>query len=262
MNSVSSPFCVVCAANDEACLARNLMSSEMIRTGRVPLHVERGAPSAAHACNGGLDATEAPIVIFAHQDVYFPPGWEKRLAAAIEEIEKTDPDWALLAPFGMARGRARRHLGPVWSTSLGRIVGAVPDGPHPAQSFDELVIVMRRDAGLRFDEALPGFHLYGLDIVQTALEAGRGAHVAPLPLVHNDDFHDILRRDFAEAFHYARRKWRHRLPLQSVILRLSRHGLELPHLHWRLRLSMARRRAMAGDSALPGRHYARLCGWE
>ena len=44
------------------------------------------------------------------------------------------------------------------------------------QSFDELLIVLRRDSGLRFDEGLPGWHMYGTDIVQTArARLGRAA---------------------------------------------------------------------------------------
>ncbi len=255
-------FCVIAASNDEDCLKRNLLSSEMIRSGRVPLHVERGALSAAQAYNSGLDATRAPIVIFAHQDTYFPPGWDKTLGQALDVLQELDRSWALLAPFGISVDDWRLAFGPVWSSSLGQVIGHMPEGFQPVQSFDELAFVMRRDAGLRFDEGLPGFHLHGLDMAQSAWTQGLGAYVTALPLVHNDVFHGVLRRDFSEAYHYLRRKWRHRLPLYSPVLRLSRHGLDLPLQRLRMLWSFKKRRRLSLDSHRPGQHYSRACNWE
>ena len=252
-------LCIVTATNDEFYLKTNLLASAIIDRG-VPLQVERGAVSAAAAYNHGLDATVAPIVIFAHQDVYFPPGWERLLLQTLELLERQDPDWALVAPYGITR--QGEHAGDVWSTSLGRRLGGPFPAPVPAQSFDELVIVMRRSAGLRFDEALPGFHLYGTDIVQTALARGKGAYVAWLPVVHNDKFHGALGKDFSDSYHFTRRKWRHCLPLRTPVEWLRWHGLSLTWSRWRAQRSIEKRRAMAGDSRTDPRQFSGACGWE
>ena len=48
------------------------------------------------------------------------------------------------------------------------------DGPElPAQvaTLDELLLIVKRDSGLRFDPEL-GFHLYGADICLQAIEQG------------------------------------------------------------------------------------------
>lgn len=263
-------LCIVVASNDEASLARNLLASDLIARTGVPVHVERGAPSAAVAYNRGLTATaqnggQNPdggqnIVIFAHQDIYFPPGWDDRLMAAIAIVERQDPDWALLAPFGMSETGA--HIGDVWTTSLSRRVGQAVKAPTPAQSFDEMVIVLRRDSGLRFDEALPYFHLYGTDIVQIARAAGKGAYVVDLPLVHNDNFHDRLRADFTAGYHYIRRKWRAKLPLRTPVLWIRWHGLSLPVYWLRAFRSIEWRRAVAGDTRTDPRTFSAQCGWE
>ncbi|MCX7888844.1 MAG: glycosyltransferase family protein [Rhodobacteraceae bacterium] len=63
----------------------------MVSAGGIPVHVEHGARSAAVAYNRGLDATDAPFVIFAHQDVYFPPGWDRRLAETLAILDAADP---------------------------------------------------------------------------------------------------------------------------------------------------------------------------
>lgn len=59
-----------------------------------------------------------------------------------------------------------RNAGLVWSNGLGREVRGVCEMPAQAISFDEVVLILRKDSGIRFDEQLPGFHLYGTDIVQ------------------------------------------------------------------------------------------------
>ncbi len=258
-NSVQD-ICVIVACNDAASLSRNLLASDLIAGQGVPVHVERGAVSASAAYNRGLAATTAAIVIFAHQDVYFPPGWEARLAEAIAAVEELDPDWALLAPFGISDHGA--HIGDVWTTSLSRRVGQAVTEPTPAQSFDEMVIVLRRASGLRFDEALPLFHLYGTDIVQTARAAGKGAYVVDLPLVHNDNFHGRLGADFTAGYHFIRRKWRARLPLRTSVLWVTWHGLSLPIYRLRAARSLEKRRAMAGDTRTDPRLFARQCGLE
>ena len=253
-------LCIVVVSNDDASLAQNLMVSDIIRNKGVQVHIERGAPSAAVAYNRGLAATTQPIVIFAHQDVYFPPRWEDHLFTAIAHLEQHNPDWALLAPFGMSL--AGTHIGDVWTTSLGRRVGQPVAAPTPAQSFDELVVILRRASSVRFDDNLPRFHLYGTDIVQTARAAGLGAYVANLPVVHNDGFHDRLRKDFAEGYHYVRRKWRGRLPLRTPVLWVRWHGLSLMLYRLRAARSLKRRRAIAGDTATDPRVFSGQCGWE
>jgi hypothetical protein len=58
-----SQIAIACASHSEAILAANLGRSPVLA--QIPLHVERGAPSAAIAYNRALDATTAPVVVFA-----------------------------------------------------------------------------------------------------------------------------------------------------------------------------------------------------
>ena len=250
----------VSAVNDEASLALNLARSPMIASGRVPLHVERGAPSAAAAYNRGMDATDAPVLLLVHQDVYFPEGWEDRLAAAIAAVEAVDPDWGVIGAYGVDAARA--GWGRLWSSSIGGPMGRRAERPVPVESLDELLIVMRREAGLRFDEDPPLWHLYGTDIVQAARAAGAGAWVADLPVVHNDSFHGRLGADFAAGYHHVRRKWQHRLPLRTSVLQVDRWGLGLPLYRLRAARSWHRRKAMALDPSVNPRTYAARFGLE
>ena len=258
--NLARQLCIVVACNNDACLERNLLASDLVVKHGVSVHVERGAPSASIAYNRGLDATDAPYVIFAHQDVYLPPSWLENLASAIETISVQDPDWALLAPIGMALDE--EHIGDIWTTCLNKRVGRPVKDPEAAQSVDEQIFVLGRATGLRFDEKLPFYHLYGTDIVQAAWASGHGAYVANIPVVHNDGFKGRLRGDFTAGFEYVRRKWKAALPLRTTVLRISWHGLNLPYYRFRTWRSFARRQSMAGDETADPRGFSALCGWE
>lgn len=220
------------------------------------MHVERGAPSAAIAYNRALDATTAPIVIFAHHDVFLPKVFDSLLAARLAELP---PDWAVFGSFGIGLDGA--HIGPVWSSSLGMIVGRVPMAPAPVQAFDELLIVLRRDTGLRFDENLPGWHMYSTDIVQTARAAGMRTYAGALPCIHNDRYHSALGPDFDETYHFMRRKWAGVLPITTPITKISHHGLHLLRDHWKNRRSAGIRQGMALGTDHLVEMLAARCGW-
>ncbi|MGB8811688.1 MAG: hypothetical protein WCC57_00725, partial [Paracoccaceae bacterium] len=247
------------ASHSPAILEANLKLSPMLATGAMKLHVETDAPSASIAYNRVLDATTEDIIVFAHHDVFLPEGWDDLLRARIAELTAHDPNWALLGAFGV--GMDVRPFGPVWSSSLGMIVGRVPLTPEPVQSFDELLIVLRRDSGLRFDEALPDWHMYGTDIVQTAWAAGKGAYVVALPCIHNDRYHRALGQDYFECYRFMQRKWAARLPMYTPIVKISRSGLHLLRNRWRDWRSHDFRLGMSVETDTDPREYARRCGW-
>ncbi|GLS85389.1 hypothetical protein GCM10010873_03620 [Cypionkella aquatica] len=250
---------IICASHNDAILNDNLARSPIIAEGTAPLHLERGAPSAAVAYNRAIDATGAEIMVFAHHDVYLPRGWDALLSRRLRELEAVDPNWALYGPFGV--GLDASHIGPVWSSSIGLIVGRVPTAPAKVQSYDEMVIVMRRAAGLRFDEALPGWHMYGTDIVTTARTAGLHAYAGALPTIHNDRYHDHLRGDFVQAYTAMRQKWRAQLPLRTPIIKISKSGLHLYKNRWQdYRSETFRANMSVGISHAP-EYLASLCGW-
>ena len=249
---------VACASNSDTILHANLAQSPLFAQG-IPLHLERGAPSAAIAYNRALDANSAEIMVFAHHDVYLPNGWETLLAARLAEVQAADPNWALFGAFGVGLDAA--HIGPVWSSSIGMIVGRVPMQPTQVQSFDELLIVMRRSANLRFDENAPGWHMYGTDIVQTARARGLHAYAGALPTIHNDRYHDHLREDFVQSYSAMRHKWRDKLPLRTPIIKISKSGLHLYKNRWQDYRSEKFRANMSVGIAHAPEYLASLCGW-
>lgn len=250
-------FILAAACNSESILSANLARSPLLA--QYGLQAEWGASSAAEAYNRALQATSAPIIVFAHQDVYLPRGWDEILAARIREVTAIDPDWALIGAFGVGLDGA--HHGPVWSSSLGQIVGRVSALPQPVQSYDEMLIVLRRASGLRFDEGLPGWHMYGTDIVTQARARGLGAWAVSLPCIHNDRFHEALGPDYVACYRAMQRKWASHLPLRSPITKISRSGLHLRRDLWMARRSVGFRAGMAVGIETPVEDLARRCGW-
>jgi hypothetical protein len=251
-------FDVVAAVNDEETLARNLAASPAIASGAARLHVERGAPCMGVAYNRGLDATRAEIVVFAHQDVYLPASWPARLAQAIACVEKADPNWGVLGPFGVTP--EGRSAGRVWCAANRGLIGRAVDEPVPVQSLDELILVLRRGSRLRFDEALPHFHFYGTDIVQQARVARLGAYAADLPVVHNSKPVATLDAGYLAGWRYMRRKWRTRLPIVTPVTRIDRFGLKLLRKQLQLWRSMRSRATAAIPRSEDPAAIAARCG--
>jgi hypothetical protein len=228
-----SDVCIVAPVNDEPVLNANLLRSPALAEGAHFL-AKRGYSSASKAYNSALDAVQQPIVVFVHQDVYLPAPWLSQLFGAMRRLEKADPNWAILGLYG-ARADGS-HAGRVWCSGQGCELGNAFDGPVPVVSIDELLIVMRRGAGVRFDEELEGFHLYGTDIVQTALAKGFGAYVIHAPVVHNTVRVKSLHGAYERAYRYIARKLRDRLPIPTVVVPITRWGGTMRYRELRIRV--------------------------
>ena len=210
---------VVVAANHESLLQACLLSSPAIRdAGQVM--VQRGYGSAGQAYNAGLAKANSEIVVFAHQDVYLPAGWDDCLNAAISRLSSRDPQWAVMGVFGISSAR-KRH-GYMYCTGLQKILGQPFQDPMECLSLDEVLLVLRRSSGLSFDEQLPGFHLYGTDLCLEAQRRGLNAYIVPAFCVHNTAGMKFLPRAFWRGYFYLRRKWRDRLPIKTPCTTITR----------------------------------------
>lgn len=217
-------WCCIAAVNDETILSQNLCASPSLRTEPERLTVLRNQPSASIAYNAGIDKTTARYCVFAHQDVYLPNGWIDRLATTITSLDRIDRNWAVAGLFGVSESGA--HVGRVWSTGIGKELGKAFERPIAVQSIDELLIVLDRSKGLRFDQALPGFHMYGTDIVQQARATGFGSYVIHAPVVHNSQSVRTLHGPFMRAHDYVSKKWKARLPIKTPVTTITPLGLK------------------------------------
>jgi len=215
---------VVTAVNDDAVFNGSLLRSPEMASVK-ELRVQRGYASAGLAYNGGIKTSASPVMVFAHQDIFFPQGWFEFLSQTIREIAIKDPNWGVLGVYGT--GTSGQAIGHIYSTGLEKVLGHPLEEPQEASSLDEVVLVVRRSAGLQFDEALPGFHLYGTDICLQARNQGLKCYVVSDFCIHNSNGLSVLPSDYTRAFLYMRRKWRGHLPVKTPCMLITRWGIPL-----------------------------------
>jgi hypothetical protein len=206
------PIVAVCATNDEAVLAANLLRSEPIRANRVTLELVRGASSASGAFAGLRSRFPDHILVFVHQDVLLPKGWDVRLR---DQLSILPSSWAVAGVCGI--GMDNRVHAHVWSTGLQRVLGG-PLEPSTCLSLDEVLLVLRTETGVDFDPQMPGFHLYGTDLVLTALRDGFDAFCLDMPILHNSRSVAHLDAGYRAAYRYIANKWKTELPLQTCVV--------------------------------------------
>lgn len=248
---------LVAAVNNDAVLEACLARSPDVASGRLRLTSIRGANNMAQAYNCGMEQNADRVTFFAHQDVYLPEGWLDRALDVLDALDNEHPDWMVAGPYGVrANGR---HVGRVWDVGLGRELGSAGFEPAPVVSLDELLLILKRSPDFGFDPALPHFHLYGTDVVQTCLASGGTAWALELPLVHNSLPVDSLGGGYAKAYGYVRRKWRNHLPIPTTVCPVSSNPLPLALARWRVRKAPPRQgKQLLADAV----EVARAAGYE
>ncbi len=253
-------FQIFSVVNDAATLARNLRSSPDIGTYDIPLSVLWNEVSASAAYAMAMRDAYAEFLIFAHQDVYLPRGWFANLEREIDRLSEVDPEWAVAC---LAAARADGSwCGHVWDSGLGILCGRPFSKPMPVASLDELLLIIRRGANVRFDPDLPSFHLYGTDIVLTAYAQGRFAYVVDVPAIHNCKGRRLIGPDYVEAYEFMVNKWRHQLPWPTLIHPLMNNRLRLAFRRLRVSYKVIFRASTTFDPVPDPAAKARELGFE
>jgi glycosyltransferase involved in cell wall biosynthesis len=209
----------VIAVNNEKVLEQNALASPVFKSGHQhEILVRRGFASASAAYNDAISTTTNDIIVFMHQDIYLPDGWDERLTNSVVSLEKSGEKWGVLGCFGMSLEGA--PVGYVYSNGLRRELGS-PQPPTRVQSLDEIVLVVRKSSGLQFDEMLPHFHLYGTDICLEAQRMGLRNYVVANYCIHNSLPVLRLPPEFWRCAEYLQKKWRRALPISTTCIVIS-----------------------------------------
>jgi len=209
----------VCVNNDEVLQRNLLLSPGLLNGGRNQLIVRRHFASASLAYNSAIDEAENDIIIFVHQDVYLPETWFGDLKRCLAFLETSGTRWGVLGCYGSKRG-VPSGLGHVYTVGVGRHGQKIVQ-PEPVETLDEIVLVIRKSSGLRFDPELPHFHLYGPDICMTAKSRGLVNFAFQAFCVHNTNQLLILPKEFYTCYRYVRQKWSECLPIYTSCMKIS-----------------------------------------
>jgi hypothetical protein len=212
---------LIAATNNEQILKSCLLGSGEASKAKEVL-LQNGFSSAASAYNAALDQAQTDILVFAHQDVFLPPGWADQLQQAVEWFARNDPHWAVAGVWGVTESGARH--GCVYCTGLQKKLGSEFTRPIQIRTLDELLLIVRKSSGLRFDEGLSGFHMYGTDICLAAQRQGMKCYAISAFCIHNTNGYGMLPWDFWKAFLVMRRKWNAVLPIITPCAEITRFG--------------------------------------
>jgi hypothetical protein len=247
------------ATNNPGVLANCLQRSPDIAGGRLALRTYADFPSASLAYNRALDELTEDVIAFAHQDVYLPAESLSRIKNVLSELSVRDPNWAVCGVIGM--DQAGEVRGQTWCTAHGKLLGFPVDTAVEIMTLDETLLLVRRASGVRFDAAMPSFHLYAADIIQTGISRGLKSYVLPVPIVHHSRAVVNLDAGYRAAYRHMRRKWRAVLPLHNLCVPIRRSNFYFLEMYLRVRW-LNRGRPRPPEPKDNPALIARRLGWE
>lgn len=220
---------VTCVSDTEV-LRQRLLASPCLQAGGYPLLALHNARSAADAFNTAISAAPADSwLVWVHQDVFLPAGWEHSFAASLQQAQALFPQLAVAGVYGLSghADQARRAGHVLDRGTLLREPAALP---CRADSLDELLFAVRADSGLTLDPAL-GFDFYATDLVLQAQAHGLACAVVDAYCEHWSGTAQLpqhvaaaTRARIAASGEVFERKWAHKLPLTTPCFDIRASG--------------------------------------
>ena len=213
------------AVNNRELFESNFLASPCFRE---PHHhqilVQENFDCAAKAYNDAIERSSNDLIVFCHQDIFLPETWLSELDQALDHLQAEDPGWGVLGCYGVTINQTGH--GHIYSSGLGTM-GKPFERPAPVQTLDEIVLILRKSSGLRFDERLPNFHLYGTDICLRAAAVGMKSYAISAFCVHNTHQSLILPKEFYDCCRHIKRVWKNNLPIQTTCIRITRSNVPI-----------------------------------
>lgn len=239
--TIQKSITFVAAVNDREILKNNLLASPcLVQPHPHQILIQEGFTSATKAYNHAIEKSDNDLIVFVHQDVILAEQWLSDLQRAIECLDEDDPEWGVIGSYG--ENLHENGRGYIYSSGLG-IMGRPFERPAQVQTLDEIVLILRKSSGLRFDESLPHFHMYGVDICMAAEEAGRKNYAISAFCIHNTAPTLTLGADFYECYRHVKRRWKKRLPIRTTCVRITRFNgwmykrklgeMYIRHIRWK-----------------------------
>lgn len=221
---------VACASN-VAVLAQRLLSSPCLQAGGQPLALYVNATSAADGFNAAMTTARhngVDWLVWLHQDVVLPEGWDVYFRHALAEALTRFPQLAVAGVYGIVgTGAAAQRAGHV--LDRGQLLQEPAPLPCLVDSLDELLFAVRVDSGLQLDPTLK-FDFYATDVVLQAQAQGGQAAVLDAYCEHwsgTASSGAIAPSVVARIKHSAavfERKWAAQLPITTPCFEIQRPG--------------------------------------
>jgi hypothetical protein len=221
VSTVPSPIRFVTCVSDVGVLQQRLLASPCLQPGGLPLLAFHNAGSAADGFNQAMRAAAPGTwLVWVHQDVYLPEGWDSRFLASLRQTQSLFARLAVVGVYGIAgSGEHARRAGHVLDRGVPlREPLALP---CRADSLDELLFAVQVDSGLLLDPAL-GFDFYATDLVLQAQALDLDCAVVDAYCEHWSGTARLPQQvatrvtdRIAASGRVFEQKWLHRLPLTT-----------------------------------------------
>jgi hypothetical protein len=249
----------IIAVNDKHVYERNFLHSPMLNEiKKKEIFPMENFRSAARAYNEGIEASNSDIIVFNHQDIIFPKLWIQDLIKSLDYLSKNDPSWGVLGCFGVSKEGC--FIGHVYDSAQGEILGSPFSGLIEVQTLDEIVLVTRKSSGLRFDESLPYFHLYGTEICLCATQRGMKSYAMSAFCIHNTNQIISYPDEFYRAYFHIKARYRQFLPIYTSCIKISKFDIDIYKRKlkeaWKRLLGRHKKRYFrASDPAMLMKHF-------
>ncbi|PLY05625.1 MAG: acyl esterase [Arcobacter sp.] len=148
--------------------------------------------------NQFLNKSNGEYIILAHQDLVLEFDDIEILKQRIEEMNKLDPNWAILGNCGFSKDNINKRFTRITDPGVDNL----KEGPFPSKvgSLDENFLVVKNDANLCLSKNIGHYHLYGTDLCIQAQNQGFTTYVIDFHLRHksggfpNQSFYDTKDR--------------------------------------------------------------------
>jgi hypothetical protein len=185
--------------------------------------------SAAQAFNAVMDSKpDAHWLVWIHQDVFLPQGWDVGLIKAIHSAEQHFNNLTVVGAYGI-KGAGSNVVRAGNVLDRGKHLSEPTQLPHEADGLDELMFAVRVDSGLRLDPQL-GFDFYATDLVLRAQQTGQSCAVVDAYCEHWSDTPPSGEVQLATleriklSAEWFEQKWSHRLPVATPCFDIRAKG--------------------------------------
>lgn len=224
--TITEAITFIVPVNNKVEYEKKFLSSPLFHEGHPhEILVQLNFCSAAHAYNAAIDKATNDLMVFAHQDIWFPESWTKDLRRSVACLAEKDPSWGVLGCYGVTQDGPR--WGYVYDSALDKILGTSFEYPKVVQTLDEIVLILRKSSKLYFDNTLPHFHFYGADICMTAKETGKKCYAISAFCIHNNNEYVFLPKEFYHNYLYIKRRWKKYLPIRTTCTIIDRFNRDM-----------------------------------
>ena len=219
----------VSCVTDMQVFQERLLASPCLQRAGHALTVFHNVDSAAAGFNAALKST-APgsWLVWVHQDVFLPEGWDLLFSKALAKAQQQFPRLAVAGVYGVSgAGANSRRAGHV--LDRGVLLSEAAELPCLVDSLDELLFAVQVDSGLELDAAL-SFDFYATDLVLQAQTKGWQCAVVDAYCEHwaqTPASGAVPKAMLQRILHSAQvfeKKWAHRLPVTTPCFRIDRGG--------------------------------------